>query len=242
MSSQCYLRLVSIAGASECDRPDSRCSLTTNDNSSYREPVCIASSQSIMAIQSRLRPALDQFKENAMNYGIRFAMKYRQNHAVIQRFLQFGYLCFILAGTYRGLNPKKKKSIEGKRDRKTGKSIKSGADSAPEQQIKKGQVDLIEEEASGGRGRGRKGKKGRAPKVEVDAVFFERLRSILRIVIPGARSKEALLLLMHTAFLILRTMISLYVAELDGRIVSAFVRSRTKDFLRGIAIWMIIAV
>jgi len=200
-----------------------------------------------MAVQSKLRPAYEQLKTNAMNYGIRFAMKYRQNHAIIQRFLQFGYLFFIIYSTTRGLNPKKKKDkrIGGKGDATKAlvKSDKGAEDGLSEKQraAKQVQVEVAEEEASGGR-RGRKGKKGKAPRVEVDALFFERLRAILKIVIPGARSKEALLLMMHTAFLILRTIISLYVAELDGRIVSAFVRSRTRDFLKGIATWMLVAV
>lgn len=189
---------------------------------------------------------VEQLKMNAANYGIQFAMKYRQNHATIQRFLQFGYLSFILISTYRGLNPKKKKAkqVEGRdaRGKELEKAGQSGDKAAQEaQRIKQAQQDLIDEEAAGGK-RGRKGKKGRAPKVEVDAVFFERLRVLLKIVIPGARSKEALLLIMHTAFLILRTIISLYVAELDGRIVSAFVRSKTRDFLKGIAWWMAIAM
>ena len=200
-----------------------------------------------MAVQSKLQPIIEQLKTNTFNYGIRFAIKYRQNHAIIQRFLQFGYLSFILISTYKGLNPKKKKpkevedgtSVE-KEVGKTGQSgIKGGQD---EQRVKQVQQQLMEEEAAASGKRGRKGKKGRAPKVEVDAVFFERLRTLLKIVIPGARSKEAMLLIMHTAFLILRTIISLYVAELDGRIVSAFVRSKTGEFLKGIAWWMTIAM
>lgn len=200
-----------------------------------------------MAVQSKLQPLIDQLKTNTFNYGIRFAIKYRQNHAIIQRFLQFGYLSFILISTYKGLNPKKKKpkTIEGKTsttEKEIGKSGTSGDKSVEgEKRVKQAQQALIEEESSSGK-RGRKGKKGRAPKVEVDAIFFERLRSLLKIVIPGARSKEAMLLIMHTAFLILRTIISLYVAELDGRIVSAFVRSQTGEFLKGIAWWMTIAV
>lgn len=51
----------------------------------------------------------------------------------------------------------------------------------------------------------------------MDAVFYERLKGLLRIVVPGIRSKEAMLLLMHTSFLIFRTMLSLYVADLDGK-------------------------
>lgn len=196
-----------------------------------------------MAVQSKLQPAIDQLRMNATNHGIRFAVKYKQNHAAIQKVLQFGYLSFILISTYRGLNPKKKKDksrdAAGKQIEKAGKSGEKSL--TEEQRVKQAQQDLMEEEASGGK-RGRKGKKGKGPKVEVDAVFFERIRAILKIVIPGARSKEAMLLLMHTAFLVLRTMISLYVAELDGRIVSAFVRSRTRDFLKGIAYWMAIAM
>lgn len=52
---------------------------------------------------------------------------------------------------------------------------------------------------------------------QVDALFYQRLSRILRIVIPSIRSKEALLLFMHSSLLIFRTVISLYVAGLDGK-------------------------
>lgn len=48
-------------------------------------------------------------------------------------------------------------------------------------------------------------------------MFYERLKTLLRIVIPGWRSREAGLLAMHSTFLVFRTMLSLYVADLDGR-------------------------
>jgi ATP-binding cassette, subfamily D (ALD), peroxisomal long-chain fatty acid import protein len=48
-------------------------------------------------------------------------------------------------------------------------------------------------------------------------VFYQRLSRILRLVIPGLHSKEALLLVMHSSLLIFRTAISLYVAALDGK-------------------------
>lgn len=53
--------------------------------------------------------------------------------------------------------------------------------------------------------------------MQVDAVFYQRLSHILKIVIPSIRSKEALLLFMHSSLLIFRTVISLYVAALDGK-------------------------
>lgn len=53
----------------------------------------------------------------------------------------------------------------------------------------------------------------------MDAVFYERLSNLLRIVIPSLKSKEALLLVMHSSFLVFRTVLSLYVADLDGKCV-----------------------
>ena len=76
----------------------------------------------------------------------------------------------------------------------------------------------------------------------MDAVFFERLGKILRIVIPSAKSKEASLLFLHSFFLVLRTLLSLYVASLDGSIVSALVRAQPRLFLWRIFLWMAVAV
>ncbi|KAF8268954.1 ABC transporter transmembrane region 2-domain-containing protein [Lactarius quietus] len=83
---------------------------------------------------------------------------------------------------------------------------------------------------------------GKAPKVAVDAVFYQRLARILRLVIPGLRSKEALLLLTHTSLLIFRTAISLYVAALDGKIVASLVRAQTVPFLLNIIRWLLVAI
>lgn len=79
-------------------------------------------------------------------------------------------------------------------------------------------------------------------KVELNREFFKSLLRLLKIVIPGWRSKELRLLISHSFFLVIRTLISLYVAELDGRLVSNLVRGKGKDFLVGIVWWMIVAV
>jgi ATP-binding cassette subfamily D (ALD) long-chain fatty acid import protein len=75
--------------------------------------------------------------------------------------------------------------------------------------------------ASKGKGKAREqlssAEAGKPPRVAIDAVFYQRLSRILRLVIPGLRSKEALLLVMHSSLLIFRTAISLYVAALDGK-------------------------
>lgn len=79
-------------------------------------------------------------------------------------------------------------------------------------------------------------------KVELNREFFKNLLRLLKIVIPGWKSKEFRLIISHTVFLVLRTMISLYVAELDGRLVSSLVRGRGKDFLMGLVWWMTVAI
>lgn len=214
-----------------------------------------------MAVQSKMLAAWDDAKVRGLNNAIRFAMFYRRNHPRIQRLLQVGYFSYIIFAVYSGLNPKSKKPKKGAaaagKDKAAGGEKGTVASTSEEEKAKQHAQAAVkaaagarpppaaeadEDADSGGGKRGRRGKKGKGPRVDVDAVFFQRLRRLLRIVIPGTSSKEAMLLIMHTTFLILRTFISLYVAELDGRIVSAFVRGKTRDFLRGIAWWMTIAV
>ncbi|KAJ9070952.1 ATP-binding cassette long-chain fatty acid transporter pxa2 [Entomophthora muscae] len=79
-------------------------------------------------------------------------------------------------------------------------------------------------------------------KFEVNQIFFIRLRRLLRIVIPGARSKEFGFLILHSFFLVFRTVLSVYVASLDGRIVGALVRGKGWDFIKGIFYWMAVAL
>lgn len=79
-------------------------------------------------------------------------------------------------------------------------------------------------------------------RVELNSEFFRNLWRLLKIVIPGWKSKELRLVVSHTFFLIIRTLISLYVAELDGKLVSSLVRGRGKQFFKGIAWWMTVAI
>ena len=79
-------------------------------------------------------------------------------------------------------------------------------------------------------------------RVELNSEFFRNLWRLLKIVIPGWKSKELRLVISHSFFLVIRTLISLYVAELDGKLVSSLVRGKGKEFFRGIVWWMVIAV
>lgn len=79
-------------------------------------------------------------------------------------------------------------------------------------------------------------------KVELNREFFKNLLRLLKIVIPSWRSKELRLLISHSVFLVLRTLISLYVAELDGRLVSNLIRGNGKDFITSLVWWMMVAI
>jgi ATP-binding cassette subfamily D (ALD) long-chain fatty acid import protein len=75
---------------------------------------------------------------------------------------------------------------------------------------------------SGGASRGgkakRKGKGGSGKRTSIsDPQFQANLKRLLRIVIPGVTSRESGMLALHTCFLVARTALSLYVADLDGR-------------------------
>ncbi|KAH7357238.1 ATP-binding cassette sub-family D protein-like protein member 1 [Rhexocercosporidium sp. MPI-PUGE-AT-0058] len=87
-----------------------------------------------------------------------------------------------------------------------------------------------------------RGEATKRQKVELNREFFKNLFRLLRICIPGWKSKEFRLLISHSIFLVIRTLISLKVAAMDGALVSSLVRGKGKDFLIGIVWWMVIAV
>lgn len=74
----------------------------------------------------------------------------------------------------------------------------------------------------------------------------------MRILVPGYKSKEFWILQLFSGFLVARTVLSVYVAQLDGLIVSALVRGQKKQFIigtidviilmKGILSWMAMAV
>ena len=79
-------------------------------------------------------------------------------------------------------------------------------------------------------------------KVELNREFFRNIFRLLKIVIPGWKSKEARLLVSHSIFLVARTLISLYVADLEGRIVGSLIRGKGREFLGDLIWWMAVAI
>ncbi|KAF9465113.1 ABC transporter transmembrane region 2-domain-containing protein [Collybia nuda] len=80
-------------------------------------------------------------------------------------------------------------------------------------------------------------------KPNVDTAFARQLRAILfRIAFPSFRSKETLIVVLHSFFLVLRTVLSVAVARLDGRIARDLVSANGKGFLKGLGLWFILAI
>ncbi|TFY65690.1 hypothetical protein EVG20_g5401 [Dentipellis fragilis] len=84
-------------------------------------------------------------------------------------------------------------------------------------------------------------------KPNVDRAFARQLAALLRIAFPKIRSRETLILLVHSVFLVLRTVLSVVVARLDGRIVRdlvsvVIVSANGRGFLRGLGLWFLLAI
>ncbi|KAK6175685.1 hypothetical protein SNE40_014086 [Patella caerulea] len=76
----------------------------------------------------------------------------------------------------------------------------------------------------------------------VNKEFYYQLRDLLKIIIPSPWSKEFAILVLHTASLVTRTFLSIYVAKLDGRIVMTIVQRNVTKFLLQLSKWLLIAV
>ncbi|KAL1891763.1 ATP-binding cassette long-chain fatty acid transporter pxa1 [Ceratocystis pirilliformis] len=78
---------------------------------------------------------------------------------------------------------------------------------------------------------------GEQTRAGLNLAFLHQFLSLMNIMIPRWNSKEAGILLSHSAFLMLRTYMSLVVARLDGEIVRDLVTGNGKLFLWGIVKW-----
>ncbi|KAF8649820.1 hypothetical protein AX16_005585 [Volvariella volvacea WC 439] len=143
-----------------------------------------------------------------------FSKVYASHRPLVQKALNILFVLYVLGTTYRGFAARPAGSSSKSKGKGKGKD----------------------------RGDGKDGDSGRPPRVAVDGLFYQRLGSILRIVIPGIRSKEALLLMMHSSLLVFRTAISLYVAALDGKIVASLVRAQPLQFFLNILKWLLVAI
>ncbi|GAA5852902.1 hypothetical protein JCM8547_004727 [Rhodosporidiobolus lusitaniae] len=158
------------------------------------------------------------------------ALHYLRHRRAYSRLLMASFTAYVFASTYSGLTGGTKKS-----------QAKGGGEKGTATGGAGGEGEKAAQGATGSTAAGKRAKR-RGQRVEVDTLFFQRLSRLLRIVFPSLRSKETSLLLLHSFFLVLRTLLSLYVASLDGSIVSALVRAQPRQFLWRICCWMAVAV
>ncbi|XP_033126182.1 ATP-binding cassette sub-family D member 2-like [Anneissia japonica] len=76
----------------------------------------------------------------------------------------------------------------------------------------------------------------------IGRLFYTRLVKLLKIIIPGVWSKEFGILILHTASLVTRTFLSIYVASLDGTIVKSIVKTNVKEFALSLMKWLLLAI
>ena len=76
----------------------------------------------------------------------------------------------------------------------------------------------------------------------VNRLFYKQLRRLVKIIIPGLWTKEFGALAFHTATLVARTFLSVYVARLDGSIVKTIVQRDVTKFLIQLTKWLLVAV
>jgi len=100
----------------------------------------------------------------------------------------------------------------------------------------------IEEKAQRKREQRGDQEEGKTNKHAVDKDFKKNLWMLLKIVFPSLYSKEVLLLLLHTSFLIARTFLSIFVANLDGAIVRTLVGRNGKAFAYYLSMWVCLAI
>ncbi|XP_014219998.1 ATP-binding cassette sub-family D member 1 [Copidosoma floridanum] len=86
-----------------------------------------------------------------------------------------------------------------------------------------------------------KGKKSPKKAVDLDRAFLRQLLMLLKIMIPGWRTRESGLLACATLTLLARTFLSVYVATLEGQIVKRIVLRDVKGFFWLMARWFAVA-
>ena len=65
----------------------------------------------------------------------------------------------------------------------------------------------------------------------MDAIFWEKIKRLLSVVVPKANCKETKYLVILSLLLVLRTYMSIWLADVNGKIVKAIVDRNFKKFL-----------
>lgn len=65
----------------------------------------------------------------------------------------------------------------------------------------------------------------------VDSAFWKKIKELIKIVIPNKSCKEAKYVIILTLLLILRTQMSIWLADVNGKVVKAIVEKNFSKFV-----------
>ena len=83
--------------------------------------------------------------------------------------------------------------------------------------------------------RANRAKKARG-KGNVDKEFWERVFKLVRHVVPGWKSREAKYIISLAVLLVIRTMMSIWLADVNGRVVKAIVDKDLSMFIKRVSV------
>ena len=75
-------------------------------------------------------------------------------------------------------------------------------------------------------------------KGNVDALFWKRIRKLLKYVFTSWTCKEAQYVYRLTILLVIRTFMSIWLADVNGRVVKAIVNKSFSEFLQRVSEWV----
>jgi ATP-binding cassette subfamily D (ALD) protein 3 len=76
----------------------------------------------------------------------------------------------------------------------------------------------------------------------VDAQFFARIKKLLKVAVPGYTSKEFKYVIILTLLLVLRTQMSIWLADVNGKIVKSIVEMNFNLFCKRIFQLMLFSI
>lgn len=72
----------------------------------------------------------------------------------------------------------------------------------------------------------------------MDKIFLERIKVLLKIAIPSYKSREFIYVVVLTGLLVIRTYMSIWLADVNGQIVKAIVNRSLSEFLKRVCIFI----
>jgi ABC-type uncharacterized transport system fused permease/ATPase subunit len=73
-------------------------------------------------------------------------------------------------------------------------------------------------------------------------LFWERIKKLLAIAIPSWRTKEVLYLIVLSGLLVVRTYLSIWLADVNGQIVKSIISLNLQMFMRRVFALMLFAI